>query len=287
MKSIDIKKVIDRVEAFPTLPTIYTSLLEVTSNPHSTVQDIANVVMQDQAAVIKTLKLVNSPIYGIATRVTTISKSIMFLGVNEIKNIVLALSIIDLFSHSNENINKYMLEVWKHSIAVGVITLILGEILKIGNLEDYFIAGLTHDIGKLFFMTYYVEEYSYLISKVYEENLDLHTVEKETFGLNHDDIGELLSKKRKLPDLMQHSIKFHHKGGMGNNSDKLVACVHLANTIAKCMHLGKSFENEIVQPDYEIWNILNFPVDTSIHLLRDKILAVYQKSISILILNKE
>ena len=89
---LDIKVLIAKIDSFPTLPTIYTSLLEATSNPRSTIQDVANVLMQDQSSVTKLLKVVNSPLYGLSSKITSVSQAIMFLGFTEVKNIVLVIS---------------------------------------------------------------------------------------------------------------------------------------------------------------------------------------------------
>lgn len=285
--AIDITKVLQKIESFPTLPTIYEALVKTTSNPTATIQDITNVIMQDQATVTRILKIINSPLYGMTTKVTSISKSIMLLGINEIKNIILSLSIVDFFAPSdenstqNKNTNKYMVEIWKHSIAVGVINHQLGVILKIRDLENCFIAGLTHDIGKLFFITSFPSLYSEVIDEVKTRQIDLYTAERNAFGFDHDTVGDFLAKKWKLPLTIQNAVKYHHRYNV-NNSDKLSACVHLANTMAKCMSLGDSFENEIIQPNEEIWNVLNWPINIPIYSLRNVIVNSYRQSLSML-----
>lgn len=283
---LDIKVLIAKIDSFPTLPTIYTSLLEATSNPRSTIQDVANVLMQDQSSVTKLLKVVNSPLYGLSSKITSVSQAIMFLGFTEVKNIVLALSIIDLFAASTKELIQYMVDMWKHSIAVGVITRHLGVNLKVGNVENYFIAGLIHDIGKLFFITTFNETYIKLLDKVKEDSADLHTYEKKIFSVNHDEAGVLLAKKWDLPENLIGGIKYHHNTLSFVKPDKLSACVHLANVLAKCMNLGESFETEIAQPNFEIWNILNFPTGTFLSL-SDSIIEAYNQSSSILILNRD
>ena len=56
-------KLIKKVDDFPTLPTIYTTLLDVLANTRTTVQDVANVITKDQASSTKILKIVNSSLY--------------------------------------------------------------------------------------------------------------------------------------------------------------------------------------------------------------------------------
>ena len=283
---LSVEAMIAKVDAFPTLPTIYTSLLEATSNPRSTIQDVANVLIQDQSSVTKLLKVVNSPLYALSSKITSVTQAIMFLGFTEVKNIVLALSIIDLFTASTKELIQYMVNMWKHSTAVGVITRHLGSNLKVGNVENYFIAGLIHDIGKLFFITVFNDTYIKVIEKVKEDSADLHTYEKKVFGMTHDEVGVLLAKKWDLPETLICGIMYHHNNSIINKPDKLTSCVHLANVLAKCMNLGESFETEIAQPDFEIWNVLNFSPGT-FQSLNESIVQSFNQSSSILILNKD
>jgi HD-like signal output (HDOD) protein len=279
-----LELLINKVDSFPTLPTIYTSLLEATSNPRSTVQDVANILMQDQSSVSKLLKVINSPLYGLSSKITSISQAIMLLGFTEVKNVILALSIVDLFSSTNKDLAVNMVEMWKHSIAVGVISRILGVNLKVGIVENYFVAGLIHDIGKLFFITTFKENYVQVVQKAREDNASLYDYEQKVFGMNHDTVGELLANKWDLPECLTVAIKYHHSGADGK-LDALASCVHLANIMAKCMNLGESFETTINQPNFEIWNTLNFSngVLTSLY---DQITEAFNQSASILILNK-
>jgi len=92
-----INTIISKIDDFPTLPTIYTKLNEVTSDPKSTANDVANIIAQDQASATKVLRLVNSPSYGFKRNISTISQAVVLLGFDEIKNIVLTITIIDTF----------------------------------------------------------------------------------------------------------------------------------------------------------------------------------------------
>lgn len=51
---------LNKSKHFPTLPTIYTSLMNVISNPRSTIQDVADVISRDQASSSKLLRIANS-----------------------------------------------------------------------------------------------------------------------------------------------------------------------------------------------------------------------------------
>ena len=147
-----ISRILKSVEDFPTLPTVYTALSDVMANPRSTTQDAANVIMRDQSAASKVLKTANSPLYGFRGRIDTISQAIFHIGFEEVRNLVIAISIMDIFKNTKLSLSYNPVELWKHSIAVGVITKLIGKELGVKNLENYFLAGILHDIGKLLFL---------------------------------------------------------------------------------------------------------------------------------------
>lgn len=279
------QELISKIQDFPTLPTIYSSLLETISNPLSTVQDVANIISKDQASTVKLIKVVNSPLYGIATKVDTVSQAIFYLGFNEVKNIILALSILKLFNDTKSFTYFNIIDLWKHSIAVGIITRILGQKISIVNLENYFVAGLLHDIGKLIFYRIIGDDYAKLLSYNYNNNLVLEETERKELGITHEIAGELIANQWKLPHSITQAIKSHSTFRTDGTSDSILACVHLANIIANLLMLGNSGSNLVAQPNYYVWNYINLPSGSFKEMFQE-IIDSYNKSIEILTVSK-
>lgn len=277
----DINRLLDSIREFPTLPTIYSSLLDVLSNPFSTVKDVTDIIIRDQSVTSKIIKVANSPVFGISARVDTISQAIFFLGFNEIKNIVLTVSVMKIFSSTKSFTYFNFIDLWKHSIAVGVITRILGAKLGIKNVENYFISGLLHDLGKLVFYKIFGEEYAKILRYSYDNFQEIREQEKKAFGITHEIAGELLAEKWRFSSIMREVIKYHYNFRKNTEDDILIACVHLANIIAIAMNLGNSGSNTIYQPNYEVWGVLNLP-EGSLTAMYEEIIDTYNKSIDIL-----
>jgi len=274
-------KIIDKVRDFPTLPTIYSKILEAISNPSTTVQDLAILISKDIALTTKLLQVVNSPIYSIRGKVDTITQAIFYIGFTEVRNICLAISIFDIFKNSNANSNFNIIELWKHSISVGVITRLLGGIFNIKNLDNFFAAGLIHDIGKLFFSAFYEDKYSEIIDKSIEYAIPLNELEKRVFGTDHAELGYLIARKWNLPDTLANSIKHHTTGTFNGKFDLIVACVHLGNIISQLLQLGKSGNYMINEPNFAIWDHLSFD-SVDLKEFRNSVVHNYEISISIL-----
>ncbi|MEG8947291.1 HDOD domain-containing protein [Rosettibacter firmus] len=254
-----IKKIIEGVNNLPTLPTIYTTLSEAMENPNTTKEELAKIISTDQAASFKILKVANSPFYGLRGRVDTITQALLYLGFNEVKNIVFALSVINSFTR-NKLFTKFKpTDLWAHSIGVGVATRIIGAAIGEKNLENYFLAGIFHDIGKLIFFEYVPNEYSKVIHLVESKNIPIKDAELEILGINHARAGQLIAEKWKLPQTVVNIVSAHHTGLIGFNINPLLASVHLGDIIARAMELGYGGDNFIPEPNIKIWDAIKLP----------------------------
>jgi len=258
---IDINSLIRKVREFPTLPTIYTTLLDVMNNPKSTAQDLANVIIKDQSSATKILQVANSSIFGLQNRVKNITQAIVYIGFNEVKNIVIALSIIDMFSKTKSNYNIDPVNLWKHSLAVGIMTRHIGKNIGVQKFENYFLAGILHDLGKLLLFKVIPEEYTFVYKTAVENKLPLREVERDKLGLTSSVAGDMLAEQWKLPLYIVDTIKYHNSGIVNGKFDTMVSCVHIANLIVSAYGITVDQDEMIPKPNPEVWSFLNLPLN--------------------------
>lgn len=279
-----IKRVLRGVEEFPTLPTIYTALSEVMANPNSTAADAGEVISRDQASASKLLKSANSSIYGFRGKIDSVTQAIFYIGFEEVRNLILALGILDIFKKTDFSHTFNPVELWKHSIAVGAITRVLGSEMNIKNLENYFIAGIVHDIGKLLFFRSVEQDYIKTINHAMDNGLSIRDAEAEILGVTHTVAGELIAEKWKLPQSIKNSIRHHYTGMVDGKVDRLVACVHLANIVARMYEMGETGDNKVPEPNMAIWAELGLSSDVFTKAF-PRIISDYEESLAVFILN--
>ncbi len=273
-----IKLILQGIDNFPTLPTIYYKLTEVLENPDSTANDAAEVITKDQSATAKVLKAANSSIYGFYGKIDSISKAIFYVGFEEVRNLIILLALMDLLPDNRTNYHINPVELWKHSIAVGIITRNLGNILGISRLENYFVAGVIHDLGKILFMNNVNSEYLKVIRYVNENNVSLMEAETHILGINHSVAGEMIAEKWKLPSSLKNAIRHHNNGMIAGDVDILVGCVHIANISAQMFGFGQTTFGRVPEPNLEVWNKLNFPKNTFSSIM-EKVYNDYKESL--------
>ncbi len=253
------ENIIEEVEEFSTLPTIYTTLTEIMANPKSTINEVSDVISLDQSSAVKILKTANSSLYGLRKKIDTISEAISYIGFEEVKNLVATLSIIEIFSRPIGRAVFNPVDLWKHSIAVGIITRMVGQSMKNVNLENFFVAGVLHDLGKLLLIKYYPDDYNDVVVYSLENNITIRESEMKIFGITHHEVGGLLAEKWDLPDTIKNAIVYHHSGFVGGRIDQLVSSVHLANTVARMMDIGCTDKTRIPPPNNAIWPFIKLP----------------------------
>lgn len=282
-----MNKLLDKIENFddfPTLPTIYYKLVDALSNTSTTIKDLSNLVSTDIALSFKLLKIVNSSIYGLSTKVNSIDKAIFHLGFRELKNIILSTKIIEVFSDINSNSKFDLVEFWKHSIAVGTISRIIAQELGQKNLDEYLLSGITHDIGKLVLIKILGSEYNVVFILMEKDNISLLAAEQKILGITHQEIGLKLAESWNLDKNILNVIRYHNDGLIGSNYDQLVGVVHISNILAKLLNLGHSGCDRISQPNQLLWRRLDITRFDK-NIIYDRIETDYEQAKEILIIN--
>lgn len=255
-----IEKILSEVHNLPTLPTVYTTISEAIQDPKTSTESLAKIISTDQASSFKILKIVNSPFYGFRGKIDTISQAILYLGFNEVRNIIFALSVINAFSKEKSLRHFKPVDFWAHSIAVGIATRMIGVAVGEKNIENYFLGGIFHDIGKLIFLEYASQDYAKALDIAESKGCRIKDAELEIFGIDHSRAGQMLADKWKLPQTIQNVVYYHHSGQVKSGDNTLVAAVHLGDIIARILDLGHAGDDLIPEPNIKIWDALKFQV---------------------------
>jgi len=196
----------------PSLSTTVTKVLSVCNNPNTSANDLNKVVSLDPVLTGNVLKLINSAYYSLLNQVTSLTQAIIMLGLNTIKNLALSTAVLGNIALKKSRQDNAMDIFWTHCIATGVWSKALA--LETGIIrskcEEYFVAGLLHDIGKIPLIHCFPAAYMKIVATAIEKGLSLLAAEKTVFGLNHEEIGKLIAQKWKLEGAISQAICTHH-----------------------------------------------------------------------------
>lgn len=279
---IEAKLLIQTIQTLPTLPTIYYNLLEVMNNPRSTAIDAAKVIQNDQAAAAKVLKAANSPIYGFYGKIENITQAITYIGFEEVKNFVIAITIIDFFNNNFSKNGIDIVEFWKHSIGVGIISRMIGKYIKARDIENYFLAGILHDIGKITLINLMPDEYFDVYKYSLEMKVSHFDAEEKILGITHNVVGDILATKWNLPVSIRNSIKNHYRGIGDKPNEIIVPATHIANIAAIIFGLGFEKSLPVPEPNKQAWEILELE-DNFFSKNHSSITSLYYDTINLLL----
>jgi HD-like signal output (HDOD) protein len=248
----------------PSLPTTVAKVLEVCNNPQTSPADLNHVISLDPVLVGRVLKLINSAYYGLGQQVTTLVRAIIMLGINTVKNLALSSAVMGNLVPKQDIHGINMEGFWRHSLCVGVASKILALKRNIDTkqAEEYFTAGLLHDIGKIPLNTVLSREYMLTISAADRERLSLFHLEEANLGINHCATGGMIVKAWRLEGPVGDVIIHHHNYGEyeGLHKDILYSVI-ASNRFACLLEIGFSGDRHPEKIDPGIWKFLGVTQD--------------------------
>ncbi|MBI4567271.1 MAG: HDOD domain-containing protein [Planctomycetes bacterium] len=252
--------ILDRITGIhdiPTLPHVINKLNALLKAPHSTAQDVGELINTDQALASKTLKLVNSPYYGFGGKIQNINRAIVILGFNKIRNLALSVSVVEMFKGARSSRFDFP-AFWEHSIGSAVMCETLADFLKSPETEDAFVAGLLHDLGKLILVIYFPEDEEATARVVEEEGLFTFDAEKRLLGIEHGELGMALAETWNFPDKLVRAIGYHNRPARSRQVRELTFLVHMAQFLSQCLLVGAAGEVAVPPVSPEVWQHFEF-----------------------------
>jgi HD-like signal output (HDOD) protein len=128
--------------------------------------------------------------------------------------------------------------------------------------EEYFTAGLIHDIGKIPLNAILSKDYMLTVSTADRERIPLFQAEKNALGLGHCDAGAMIAKAWKLDGAVGDAIIHHHNYEEYAEGHKdIIYTIAAANRFSSLMGIGFSGNLHPAPLPASVWEALNVSPD--------------------------
>ena len=233
------RKLSAAVEKMPAFPKSVQRVLEITRDINCQPKELVMVIEKDPVMTMKLLRILNSAYYSFPNPITSVNQSVVYLGLNTIKNMALSFAAAGMLPPQNAagfDIQRYLM----HSLTTAGLARMLCQKFGDGATDptDCYIAGLLHDFGKVVFAQFMPTEFKEALALSGEQSTSLHAAEQQVIGADHSLVGAMLVEKWQFPKLLSETIRHHHSDISPENT--VQSCLFVADQISKKLSMGDS-----------------------------------------------
>jgi len=232
----DWTEIVAFVGDLPPLPHVAAQAISMVEDPDTTAGKLTNLLGQDTALAARVLKIANSAMFSMQREITTLNQAIMVIGFKSLKGIIVAATLRQL----NRKFGKAEQMIWENSAATAIGCHALTSYLRKPFVDEAFLLGLLHDLGKLVLVGQVAAQYQNVINATKKGALFVD-VEQEQLGYAHPLIGALVAKKWNF-SMETCQVILHHHDPLGDTlsgvTEEKTAIVQAADAIAHTIGYG-------------------------------------------------
>jgi HD-GYP domain-containing protein (c-di-GMP phosphodiesterase class II) len=205
----------------PVIPQVVQNIQDVINKPNATADMLSAVVEREPVISLRLVSIANSPVYRGMKEIRTIREAIPRLGLKETMSVVMAIAHKSLYETKNPHYRLLMNKLWGHSIATAFCARLIGQQLKLADIDLFFLMGLTHDIGKIFLLKAFSDEpavkslgMKLIVASIQEAHLGISNIMLKRWGFN---------------DAFIRAVSLHEKNEFDSGVSQNCLIVNLAN----------------------------------------------------------
>jgi len=263
MANAKLERYIDKVGDLPPMPNVAAKVLRAVESGECSANELRKIVECDPAIVARILKVANSALYGFTRQIDTLSHALALLGMQTVKNLVLAASLRQVFTRFGL-MEKLLFE--HASLAGPVAHRLARELSGVCDPDEAFVAGLLHDLGQIVLANNHREEYEAVFARTYNQSMSFIEVENAAFGFHHGELGGEVARRWQLSELQEKVIRYHHEPELlielAPEAQRLTALITVASSALTKLGVGRRAPTDgIDSHSLGAWQLLGLSLD--------------------------
>ena len=215
------------------MPQILIKLIEHLQADDAGMPELAALIAKDAAMTSKILTVANSSAFHRNARTVGLEQSLVALGTDMIKTLVISESVFQTFSSFPHSAGADLRGFWKGSLTTAVVARDIARKMNYPHVEEAYLAGLLHNVGRLALLAAAPKEYGF--NFMARDDEDLCAVEQRTLQITHAEAGAWLIERWRLDSFLADSVLYHHEPlARLESAHPLIRIVRLAHLL--CCH---------------------------------------------------
>ena len=201
-----LKDVLRTVE-IPSCPAVLVQLRRLLQLDNTNLNEIARVVAQDVGLSASLLKVVNSPLFGLAQKVDSVAQAVTLLGLSSVNSISAAVMLKNVAGGKDP---PELASFWDAAGRVGMLCARVAR--EVGGVASdvAYTYGLFHNAGTAVLMKRFPDYVQTLKLAQTQPESAITTVEDARHRTNHTVIGYLLTRSWGLSEQISSAVLVHH-----------------------------------------------------------------------------
>ena len=187
-----------RLGDLPIFSTTINKIRRMSSDPDSDAMSVAKEVLKDANLSGKLLRLGNSAFYNRGVgKISVISRAVIVLGFDTVKNLTLTLKLIESFQDANPSVDMGKMLV-KSYLAAGFVRDIADK-CGVKDIEESYVCALLHNLGEITVAYVLPDEYLRILELVRVKGLRRAQAEQTVLGTSIARISQELATSWEFP----------------------------------------------------------------------------------------
>ena len=253
------QELVSHIESLASLPSVYLRIQEALDKEDCSMPEVAAIIATDPALTTRLLRVVNSALYGYGGRIDSVNRAVTILGLQNVHDLVLAMSVGNAFSNVQLQ-HLDMRRFWRCSVMCGLAAREIGRRIESPNPERLLILGLLADIGHLV-MYQTVPDLALNAQVEADAGRPLHLCERQIVGCDHAEIGATLMEHWRLPSCFAQIVGAQIDPRMGGHCVAEATVLNLAMHVVSADRHNEDNPQAAARVDPVVWSELGLQPD--------------------------
>lgn len=225
--------------AIPPRPALLTEINNELQKAAPDINRLSARIAADVGLSAAVLKVINSPYFGLRSKVGSISMAVQLLGIQNVKSIVTGLLLKAAMSGGGISLERF----WDSSEKVARIAAFVASTLPRAPRDEAYTLGLFRECGIPLLMQRF-PEYMETLKLAAGDERPMVMIEDERHGTNHAVVGFMVARTWGLPETLTDALLRHHDPAVFDKNDKAASGVR---TLVAINYLAEYLNDTVVR----------------------------------------